>query len=113
LPRRAHRLARYAALTDDEARILVNDCFAAIQANSMIVPEVAYAPLEAEARWRVERAPHDWPIVAFALTLGAAIWTDGGDVLGCGVATWTTRTLSRALGPAEPTGMPAPDTMGQ
>lgn len=34
-----------------------------------------YAHLEAEARRRIPRDPDDWPAVALALTLGAAIWT--------------------------------------
>jgi predicted nucleic acid-binding protein len=31
--------------------------------------------------------PHDWPVVATALDLGAAIWTNDNDFLGTGVAT--------------------------
>ena len=52
-----------------------------------------YAALEDEARRRILRDPDDWHTVALALRLGAAIWTQDGDFLGCGVPTWTTDIL--------------------
>ena len=57
------------------------------------VPPAAYAAFEAEARRRIPRDPADWPTVALALALDAAIWTHDSDFLGCGLATWTTGTL--------------------
>ena len=62
------------------------------------VPAAFYADLEEEARRRIPRDPRDWPTVALALALGAGIWTEDGDFLGCGLPTWTTATLARRLG---------------
>jgi len=36
------------------------------------------------------RDEDDWPVLAIALALGCAIWTEDADFFGCGVATWTT-----------------------
>lgn len=58
-----------------------------------VVPEVVYAPLEDEARWRCARDPIDWPVVALALVLDAAVWTNDNDFLGTGTATWSTETI--------------------
>ncbi len=41
--------------------------------------------------------PHDWPVVATALALSAAIWSNDSDFLGIGIATWTTDSLQRWL----------------
>jgi predicted nucleic acid-binding protein len=49
--------------------------------------------LETEARKRIPRDTDDWPTVAVALVLPAAIWTQDYDFLGCGCPTWTTETL--------------------
>ncbi len=57
------------------------------------VPEAEYAIHEPAARKRIPRDPNDWPNVALALALDAAIWTSDYDFFGCGVATWTTETL--------------------
>jgi predicted nucleic acid-binding protein len=97
LPKRVAALTQRASLTTEESRWLVARCLDSVAANVSIVPEVAYMPLVDEARWRVERDPGDWPIVALALATRAAIWTEDRDFLGCGVATWTTSTLSRLL----------------
>lgn len=49
-----------------------------------------YADFENVARQRLDgRDPHDWPMVAAALTLECPIWTEDRDFFGCGVATWT------------------------
>jgi predicted nucleic acid-binding protein len=53
--------------------------------------------IAASARERWLRDPRDWPVVASALALGAAIWTHDNDFLGTGVAAWTTDTLRRWL----------------
>jgi predicted nucleic acid-binding protein len=55
-----------------------------------------YARYETVARRRIPRDPDDWHTVALALSYGAYnadIWTNDGDFLGCGIATWTTETL--------------------
>ena len=65
-----------------------------------LVPERLYLSFEPVARRRVPRDPRDWPTVALALALGAGIWTEDGDFLGCGLPTWTTATLAHHLGEA-------------
>ena len=58
-----------------------------------LVEASSYSSLEAEARRRIPRDPDDWPTVAAALALPAAIWTQDYDFFGCGCPTWTTETL--------------------
>jgi predicted nucleic acid-binding protein len=44
-----------------------------------------------DARERLRgRDEEDWPVLAAALTLGCAIWTEDTDFFGTGVAVWTT-----------------------
>jgi predicted nucleic acid-binding protein len=57
------------------------------------IPEEIYAPWQDQALLRIPRDPDDWPTVALALAIDAAIWTSDADFLGCGIATWTTETL--------------------
>ena len=63
-----------------------------------VVAEARYLPFERVARRRVPRDPDDWPTVAVALALDAAIWTQDYDFFGCGIAVWTTETLLAHLG---------------
>jgi predicted nucleic acid-binding protein len=59
---------------------------------SLIEPigEEAYGHFEAEARRRLRgRDEEDWPILATALSLSCAIWTEDTDFFGTGVAVWT------------------------
>jgi len=57
-----------------------------------------YGEFEVEARERlVQRDPEDWPILASALALGCPIWTEDTDFFGCGVATWTSRSVQMFL----------------
>lgn len=72
-------------------------CLAAVEANVMVLDEAIYSALEDEARTRSLRDPSDWPVVACALALSAAIWTNDNDYLGTGVATWTTASLQARL----------------
>jgi predicted nucleic acid-binding protein len=45
---------------------------------------------EAEARQRLRgRDEEDWPVLAAALSLSCAIWTEDTDFFGTGVAVWT------------------------
>ena len=92
LPKRVGRLARQRKLDVDLAERLVDECLAAVDRNLVVVHEAAYAPLEEEARWRSPRDPDDWPVVAAALAVGGAVWTNDKDFLGTGIATWTTET---------------------
>lgn len=66
----------------------------AVAGLSTIVDADLYADFETEARKRLgARDPEDWPILAAALALGCAIWTEDTDFFGCGVATWTSGSI--------------------
>jgi predicted nucleic acid-binding protein len=97
LPRRVAAFVRHRGLDPDAGQTLVDSCLDAVTANLTTVPEVAYQPLHEEALWRCVRDPRDWPAVAVALSVNAAVWTEDGDFLGTGVATWSTRTLDTWL----------------
>jgi predicted nucleic acid-binding protein len=97
LPRRITALVRRRHLDQRLSDDLVAACLDAVEANVVILDEAIYSALEDEARARSVRDPSDWPVVASALALSAAIWTNDNDFLGTGVATWTTETLQRWL----------------
>ena len=53
-----------------------------------------YATFENEARERLRgRDENDWPVLATALGLGCAIWTEDADFFGAGIAVWTTNRI--------------------
>jgi predicted nucleic acid-binding protein len=55
-----------------------------------VAPDL-YAVFESEARQRLRgRDESDWPILATALGLACAVWTEDADFFGTGVAVWTT-----------------------
>lgn len=93
LPRRIVTFARRRGVDREAAESLVRLCLSAIDANVAVVDEAVYAAAEEDARARSLRDPHDWPFVACALMLQAAVWTNDNDLLGTGVPTWTTETL--------------------
>ncbi len=93
LPRRIAAFARRRGIAEPERDELVRLCLAAVEANVAVLDLGVFAPLEDEARSRVLRDPDDWPLVACALALAAGIWTNDNDLLGTGVATWTTESL--------------------
>lgn len=93
LPRRITAFARRRSIPKPEREGLVRLCLAAVEANIAVLDYAVFAPLEDEARSRVLRDPNDWPLVACALVLAAGIWTSDNDLLGTGVATWTTESL--------------------
>ena len=97
LPRRITAFVRRRGLDRDLGEELVAASFAAVEANVAILDEAIYTVLEDEARARSLRDPRDWPVVASALALGAAIWTNDNDFLGSGISTWITETLQRWL----------------
>ena len=97
LPRRIAAFMRRRGLEPVVGDKLAKASLAAVQANVTILDEAINAALEDEARARSRRDPRDWPIVASALALGAAIWTNDNDFLGTGVATWTTDSLQHWL----------------
>jgi predicted nucleic acid-binding protein len=93
LPRRIAAFVRRRRLEPAVANELSQLCIEAVESNVVILDEAIYSALEDEARARSLRDPSDWPVVAAALALSAAIWTNDNDFLGTGVATWTTETL--------------------
>jgi predicted nucleic acid-binding protein len=99
-----HEVGRRATIIEQQGRIaagtgdvLASAAIAAITTYIRQVPAVAYTAREANARSRIPRDPDDWPTVAAALVLDAAIWTHDNDFLGCGLPTWTTETLTAYL----------------
>jgi predicted nucleic acid-binding protein len=60
-----------------------------------------YQSFEDLARQRIARRDEDdWPVLAVALALDCAIWTEDADFFGCGVATWTTDRVELYLAQA-------------
>lgn len=65
---------------------------ALIYLQSLVEPigQEAYGLFETEARQRLRgRDEEDWPVLAAALSLSCAIWTEDTDFFGTGVAVWT------------------------
>lgn len=93
LPRRVAAFARRHDLSDTSSGELLTSLLEAIAVNVAVIDEPVYAAYEAEARARSVRDTDDWPLVACALALDAAVWTHDGDLLGTGVPTWTTETV--------------------
>ncbi|MGH9113572.1 MAG: PIN domain-containing protein, partial [Acidimicrobiales bacterium] len=97
LPRRITAFVRRRGLEPTVGEELSRLCLEAVEVNVVVLDEAIYAALEEEARARSLRDPADWPVVATALALSAAVWTNDNDFLGTGVATWTTETLQAWL----------------
>lgn len=76
---------------------LLETAFNLAQAKARLIPEEIYGAWKEQAFLRIPRDPDDWPTVALALAVDAAIWTLDADFLGCGIATWTTETLLLSL----------------
>jgi len=58
------------------------------------VEQDLYATFENEARQRLRgRDENDWPVLATALGLACAIWTEDVDFFGTGIAVWTTNRI--------------------
>lgn len=93
LPRRVEAFAGRHSISGSDADELVRLCLLAVEANIVVIDGAVLSPIEDEARSRVLRDPHDWPLVAGALVLAAGVWTLDNDLLGAGVATWTTESL--------------------
>jgi len=74
-------------ITETEGQLLLAQAMHLIQTKIMVVAESNYIHLETEARNRIPRDPDDWPTVALALLMNAAIWTQDCDFLGCGCPT--------------------------
>ncbi len=58
-----------------------------------VTPEL-YAVFESDARQRLcGRDENDWPVLATALALACAVWTEDEDFFGTGIAVWTTNRI--------------------
>lgn len=97
LPRRIAAFARRRGVDQAAAANLVRLCLEAISFTVALVDQAVYAAAEEDARARSARDPHDWPLVACALVLEAAICTNDNGLLGTGIPTWTTETLQAWL----------------
>jgi predicted nucleic acid-binding protein len=62
-----------------------------------VAPRDIYSSFKEAALRRVPRDERDWPTVALAIALAAAILTGDQDFLGCGCPTWTVETLLTEL----------------
>ncbi len=94
LRRRTRLIGETGRVSEAEAQQLLDLALAFLRTKTVPIAGQDYAPLEVEARRRIPRDSNDWPVVALALHLGgAAILTNDGDFLGCGLATWTSETL--------------------
>jgi predicted nucleic acid-binding protein len=63
-----------------------------------VIDERLYIAHQVSAHKRIDtRDPEDWPILAAALFLECPIWTEDRDFFGCGVSTWTSRTVELYL----------------
>lgn len=98
LKRRMTAMRNQGKLTEQTDRELFDLAIRLIDNYIEIVQPSSYSSLEIEARKRIPRDPDDWPTVAVALALTAAIWTQDYDFFGCGCPTWTTETLLLKLG---------------
>src|SRR5690242_3182346 len=58
------------------------------------VEREVYGLFETEARERLRgRDEDDWPVLATALGLSCAVWTEDTDFFGSGIAVWTTNNV--------------------
>lgn len=99
LSKRIAKMVQKNVFSKELGENLLVDALALAEAGVSLIPHEIYAPLETISRNRIPRDPDDWPTVALALVLEAAIWTSDADFLGCGLATWTTDTLLLHLSP--------------
>jgi predicted nucleic acid-binding protein len=85
-------------LTKGSRRDLENAVQALIDDGAVqVVPPAEYERHRSTALRRVPRDERDWPTVALAIAVDAAILTADNDFLGCGCPTWTVETLAAEL----------------
>lgn len=88
-----HVLETKIGFPSDDARRLLNEVLHAVRA----LEAPAYIGFEDTARARLhDRAQPDWPVVAAALALDGAIWSNDRDYFGIGVAVWSTKNVLMA-----------------
>lgn len=68
----------------------VSAALAYLQSLIETIGQETYSLFEAEARQRLRgRDEEDWPVLATAMSLSCAIWTEDTDFFGAGIAVWT------------------------
>jgi transcriptional regulator of acetoin/glycerol metabolism/predicted nucleic acid-binding protein len=68
----------------------VSAALAYLQSLIETIGQETYRLFEAEARQRLRgRDEEDWPVLATAMSLSCAIWTEDTDFFGAGIAVWT------------------------
>lgn len=97
LERRLDRLAAAGTFPTDLLAEYRRSLPVLVSQTVQVVESTAYAVREAEARERVPTDPADWPTIALALELDAAILTQDRDFFGCGVPVWRPDTLRTYL----------------
>jgi predicted nucleic acid-binding protein len=97
LERRIAGMLRHGRLEPALARVLLGEALLVGREQVQLVPTASYRGEEAAARRRMPHDLTDWPTIAVALGLNAAVWTEDRHFHGCGVACWTTETLTREL----------------
>ncbi|MBV8883503.1 MAG: hypothetical protein JO235_05810 [Chroococcidiopsidaceae cyanobacterium CP_BM_RX_35] len=101
LNKRVAKMVQKGIFSQDSGQILLVDAMALAEVKVSLIPHKVYASRETIARARIPRDLDDWPTVALALVMSAAIWTLNKDFLGCGLPTWTTDTLLTHLATEE------------
>lgn len=88
---------KYLPLLLQNKQIPATDVPAALHYLQQFVESVRaelYGIFEEEARERLAgRDEDDWPMLASALALNSALWTEDADFFGTGVAVWTTNRI--------------------
>lgn len=97
LGKRVEQIGRRLRLPASEAEDLLRDALSTLEDSVSVEPQFVVEASEDDARWRIERDPNDWPTVALALAVNGGIWTEDSDFLGCGLPTWTIRTVEHYL----------------
>ena len=97
MERRVAGMLRHGRLDPPLARTLLSEALLVGQEHIRLVPAADYRGDEVLARRRMPHDLTDWPTIAVALSLDAAIWTEDRHFHGCDVACWTTETLTREL----------------
>ncbi len=65
-----------------------------LQTLVVLVDAESYGVSENDARERLRgRDEDDWPVLAAALVLGCAVWTEDTDFFGTGIAVWTSNRV--------------------
>ena len=92
-----NELRKHAYNIGQKRGVPANDIGQAISWLEMVIgaiPITVYKHKEADAKNRIrERDLDDWPILALALALNCAVWTEDHDFFGTGVSTWNSRNI--------------------